>query len=163
MRANETVPSEATAPGSEARSSATTAPAGAGGPGSRRQADTAGRVARDWVSAWTTGDLDSVRTILATDATVESNLGWPLGRDHLLDLLQRLAQRLESVALLSLTAGADRAALLYDCRTREPAGTIRLAEFLEVSGAQVTGVRRVYDLTAVDVLLPDLRHRSAES
>jgi hypothetical protein len=132
----------------------------AGEPTTRRRADTAGRVAREWVDAWSHGNLDRVRTILSDNATIECNLGWPSDRATLLDILHRLSDELDSVALLSLTVAADRAAVLYDCQTREPAGTIRLAEFLDVVDEHVTGVRRVYDLTAVDMLLPDLRRPS---
>lgn len=127
-------------------------------PGTRRRAaDTSDRVARDWVEAWSRGNLDRVRALLADDVVVECNLGWPGERTALVDSLHRLAGELAKVDLLSLTAAADRAALLYDCRTRQPAGSIRLAEFLDVNDTHITGVRRVYDLTAIDALIPDLR------
>lgn len=132
-------------------------PAPPGAPASRRRADTTDRVARGWVEAWSHGDLAGIRALLAEDASVECNLGWPAERAALLDTMSRLAAEIDSVSLLSLTAAADRAAILYDCRTKAPAGTIRLAEFIEMEGSQVTGVRRVYDVTAIDALLPDLR------
>jgi hypothetical protein len=56
-----------------------------------------------------------------------------------------------------MTATENRAALLYDCRMRQPSGGIRLAEFLDVDDERIVGIRRVFDLTAVDHLLPLLR------
>lgn len=114
-------------------------------------------VARRWVDAWTRGDLDEIGGMLADGATIECNLGWPAGRDALLDTVRRLSSSLDSTMILSVTATDDRAAVLSDCRTAEPPGGIRVAEFLDVADDHVTGVRRVFDLTAVERLLPGLR------
>ncbi len=122
-----------------------------------RSSDKAAALARRWVDSWTRGDLDEVRAMLAEDATIECNLGWPAEREVLLDTVRRLSAALDGTMILSVTATDDRAAVLSDCRVLEPSGGIRIAEFLDLDGERVTGVRRVFDLTAVAALLPDLR------
>lgn len=127
--------------------------------------------ARAYLAAWAAGDLDAVRRLLAPDVTVESNLtptggptdrrtwGRTAGAAGLVDFLGRIAPALAHVTLVSETYDAGRAALMYDCHTREPAGTIRTAEFLEIGEAGIHGVRRMYDLVAVGRLLPRLLDR----
>lgn len=122
-----------------------------------RSSDRAAHVARRWVDAWTRGDADELSAILAESATIECNLGWPAEREALMDTVRRLSAALDSTMVLSLTTAENRAAVLSDCRVREPSGGIRVAEFLDISGDSVVGVRRVFDLTAVEILLPGLR------
>lgn len=122
-----------------------------------RSSDRVKATARRWVDVWTRGDLDEMRGMLTDDAVIECNLGWPDGHETLLDTSRRLSRVLDSTMILSVTAADNRAAVLSDCRILDPSGSIRLAEFIDVTGDRVVGVRRVFDLTAVDALLPDLR------
>lgn len=127
-----------------------------------RSSDLVARLARRWIEAWSGGDEEAVRTLLAGDVSAESNLSRHADDEHLLATLRVLAAATDRVEVLSLTAAPGRAALLYDCHLRS-GNAIRLAEFLEVSngpsaaGERITSIRRVFDLTAVDRHLPDLR------
>lgn len=127
-----------------------------------RSSDLVARLARRWIEAWSTGDQEAARSLLAGDVATESNLSQHADDQHLLATLWVLAAAAAKVEVLSLTAAPGRVALLYDCHLRS-GHAIRLAEFLEISdglGAveeQITSIRRVYDLTAVDRYLPDLR------
>lgn len=121
-----------------------------------RSSDRSGYVARRWVDAWTRGDVDELGSMLAEKATIECNLGWPPDRTALMTTVSRLAAALDSTMILSLTATDNRAAVLSDCRIIDPSGGIRIAEFLDLDADTVTGVRRVFDLTAVERLLPGL-------
>ncbi|MBT8228229.1 MAG: nuclear transport factor 2 family protein [Dactylosporangium sp.] len=129
-----------------------------------RSSDITASVAHRWVEAWTSGDRDRVDAILGDRVTIEHNLGLPVERVVLLDTIQALATALGEAEVLSLTATDSRAALLYDCHVRQPAGgpgDIRLAEFLDLDGERIAGIRRIYDLTAVDRLLPGLHGPAA--
>jgi hypothetical protein len=106
-------------------------------------------VAHRYLDAWTRGDLDAMRGLLAGDVAVECNAGLPA------DPVE-LAQALDTVTLISETYADSRAILLYDCVTREPAGTIRTVEFLEIADARISEIRRVYDLVALRRLIPGL-------
>jgi len=114
---------------------------------------------RAYHDAWTRGDLDTVRGLLGTGLTVESTLrSLPDGPDSaaLLRFLGQFAGAITEVNLLSELYQGDRAALLYDCVTRDPAGVIRIAEQLVVRDASIVEIRRVYDAVALRRLLPQL-------
>lgn len=126
-----------------------------------RSSDKTASVARNWVDSWTRGDVDEIRAALADDATVECNLGWPATVEALLETVRRLSSAIDGTMILSVTATDQRAAVLSDCRLLEPSGGLRVAEFLDIADERIIGVRRVFDLTAVDTLLPALRDQSA--
>lgn len=130
-----------------------------------RSSDVTEVVARRWAAAWSRGDRDAVATMLTADVAVEHNLTPLAQRSTLLQTIQLLATSIDQAPILSLTVTNQRAALLYDCHLRSASASIRLAEFLMIDlNADLTtakdvivGVRRVYDLTAVDQYLPILR------
>jgi hypothetical protein len=113
--------------------------------------DTA-EVAARWVAAWTGGKTSALFRLLAANAAIESNLD-PDG--DFIEILTDFAAALQEVSVASQTVIDGRVALVYDCRAGgEP---FRLAEFLDVNGdGLVREVRRVYDLSAVDRLMPEL-------
>jgi hypothetical protein len=109
-------------------------------------------VAARWVAAWTTGRTSALFTLLAAGARVESNLD-PDG--DFIEKLTGFAAALTSAAVFSRTVIDQRVAIVYDCAV--DAEQFRLAEFLVVSDAGlITEVRRVYDLYAVERLMPAL-------
>jgi hypothetical protein len=109
-------------------------------------------VARRWVAAWSAGDTGALFRLLAAGAAVESNLD-PDG--DFIEILTDFAAALEQVSVVSQTVIAGRVALVYDCTARGE--RFRLAEFLEVGDdGLVREVRRVYDLAAVERLMPGL-------
>jgi hypothetical protein len=110
--------------------------------------DVAGR----WVAAWTTGRTAELFRVLAAAPAIESNLD-PDG--DFIELMTAYAAALDSITVFSRTVIGPRVALVYDCVLGGE--TFRLAEFLTVSGAGlITEIRRVYDLDAVDRLMPHL-------
>jgi hypothetical protein len=127
-----------------------------------RSSDVTASMANRWVTAWTGGRLAEVAAMLAAEVTVEHNLELPAERTRFIDSIRCLANAIEEAPVLSLTTTESRAALLYDCRVPRSVGGIRLAEFLTIEADRIVGVRRIYDLTAVDRLLPAL-HAPATS
>jgi hypothetical protein len=110
--------------------------------------DVAGR----WVAAWTTGRTPDLFRLLAAAPAIESNLD-PDG--DFIELLTDYAAALDSIAVFSQTVLDRRAALVYDCTLGGE--TFRLAEFLTVNDAGlIVDIRRVYDLDAVERLMPQL-------
>ncbi|MEV8512673.1 hypothetical protein [Dactylosporangium sp. NPDC051484] len=110
--------------------------------------DVAGR----WVAAWTTGRTADLFRLLAAAPEIESNLD-PDG--DFIELLTAYAAALKSIAVFSRTVIDRRAALIYDCALSGE--TFRLAEFLTVNeSGLITEIRRVYDLDAVQRLMPHL-------
>jgi hypothetical protein len=109
-------------------------------------------VARRWVDAWTSGRTNALFELLAAGAAFESNLD-PDG--DFVEVLGSYAAALEGIEVFSLTVIDDRVAIVYDCTAGGE--TFRLAEFLVVGDDElIHEVRRVYDLSAVERLLPGL-------
>ncbi len=109
-------------------------------------------VADRWVSAWTEGRTGALFQLLAADAGIESNLD-PDG--DFVEILTDFAAALEAVSVASRTVIDGRVAIVYDCTARGE--RFRLAEFLTVDGGGlVREVRRVYDASAVERLMPGL-------
>ncbi|MEU0561633.1 hypothetical protein [Dactylosporangium maewongense] len=105
-----------------------------------------------WVAAWTTGRTSTLFTLLAAGARVESNLD-PDG--DFIEKLTGFAAALTSVSVFTRTVIDQRVALVYDCVV--DAEQFRLAEFLVVTPTGlIAEVRRVYDLYAVERLMPEL-------
>jgi len=110
--------------------------------------DVAGR----WVAAWTAGRTSDLFRLLAAGPVIESNLD-PDG--DFIEILTGYAAALDSVTVFSQTMIDRRVALVYDCALG--AETFRLAEFLVVDPrGLIREVRRVYDLYAVERLIPSL-------
>ena len=112
-------------------------------------------VAHGYLDAWTSGDLDAVRRLLADDVSVETNLSGPSSPVRLVDTLGQLATHLLKVNLVTETYDAGRAVLMYDCLVREPAGAIRTVDFLDIADGRLQRIRRVYDVVALHRLLPE--------
>ena len=113
-------------------------------------------VARRWVDAWTGtrlgGPTSALFRLLAAGANIESNLD-PDG--DFVEILTNYAAALTEIGVFSLTVIDNRVAIVYDCTARGE--TFRLAEFLVVGGdGLIHEVRRVYDLSAVERLLPGI-------
>ena len=113
---------------------------------------TAQDVANRWVDAWRSGRTSALFEVLAAGAHVEANLD-PDG--DFIEVLTSYAAALDGVEVFALTVIDERVAIVYDCTARGE--TFRLAEFLVVGDdGLIHEVRRVYDLSAVERLLPGL-------
>jgi len=109
-------------------------------------------VADRWVRAWTEGRTGALFQLLAADAGIESNLD-PDG--DFIEILTDYAAALQDVGVAARTVIDGRVAIVYDCAAGGE--RFRLAEFLVVDEAGlVREVRRVYDLSAVERLMPEL-------
>jgi hypothetical protein len=86
--------------------------------------------------------------------SVESNISGPGSPARLVDTLGQLAAHLVKVSLVTETYDGGRAVLMYDCLVREPAGAIRMVDFLDVEDGTIHRIRRVYDVVALRRLLP---------
>jgi hypothetical protein len=111
--------------------------------GDRRQTDIAS-VARRWAAAWSSRDLGALFQLMAAGIAIESNLD-PDG--DFVEVMCDLAAAVDRIDVVSEVVAPDgQVALIYDCAG--PAGTVRIAEFLDVRDGLVTSVRRVYDVVA---------------
>ncbi|MEV6306062.1 hypothetical protein AB0M02_42080 [Actinoplanes sp. NPDC051861] len=107
-----------------------------------------------WVRSWTADDVPAARKLLTADVETEWNLDAPVDDEELLQVLHRIAAFADGVTVAARTDAVDGAALVYDLAA--PFGTARLVEFLAVEQNQISEVRHVYDVTAIDRYFPGL-------
>jgi hypothetical protein len=69
---------------------------------------------------------------------------------------------LTRVDLLQALYTDESAALLYDCITNSPAGTIRTAEFFGLRDAKIATIRLVFDATPLRQAMPGRMSRSSK-
>ena len=72
-------------------------------------------VAHAYLAAWTAGDVDALRPLLAEDVTVECKLTGAGDGAHLVEALGRLAAAVDGVTVVSENYADGGAMLLYDC------------------------------------------------
>jgi len=103
--------------------------------------------------AWTAGDFATARACLADDLDFSGSIESFHTADELVAALTGFQGMLSGVTLLASHFGEDGAALLYDCVTPTPAGTIRTAEFFTVAGGRITRIDLVFDPTELRKLM----------
>ena len=103
--------------------------------------------------AWTHGDFTTARACLADDLDFQGSLEKHTRADAFVEALRGFHSMLRGVTLLRSFHDAQGAALLYDCETATPAGTIRTAEFFTVAAGRITAIRLVFDATALRAMM----------
>jgi hypothetical protein len=105
-------------------------------------------VAREYYTAWTTGDHGHVRTLLADDLVADVPINEYANGDEFAAAVQRFASLAERVELLSEFASGADALLVYDMHT-EPLGVLRVAEQLTIAGGLIQRIRHIHDTAAL--------------
>ncbi|MFI5493426.1 hypothetical protein [Actinoplanes sp. NPDC051859] len=111
-------------------------------------------VAARYSASWISGDRVAVRRTIAPDAEIEWNLDLPVDDEELIQILHRIAGFADSISVVSQICTGDSASFIYDCAA--PFGTVRLCEFLTVTGDKISEIRHVYDTTALRRYFPGL-------
>lgn len=97
--------------------------------------------------AWTNGDYDAARKLLADNLDFQGSIDTFQRADDFIMALRMFGSMLKGVTMLNSFYSADGAALLYDCETNSPAGVIRTAEFFTVREGRIVKIRLVFDAT----------------
>ncbi|MEM7436512.1 MAG: nuclear transport factor 2 family protein, partial [Myxococcota bacterium] len=100
-----------------------------------------------YTKAWMAGDMQAARSYLADDLEFRGSIDQFDRADEFIAQLARFHMMLSNVDMLERFYDGTRAALLYDCVTATPAGTIRTAEFFRVTDGKVREIRLVFDAT----------------
>jgi hypothetical protein len=106
-------------------------------------------VVRNYYESWTQRDMGTARSYLADDLDFQGSIDTFSSADEFIATLTGFAQMLTRVDLLQEFYTDDAAALLYDCVTNSPAGTIRTAEFFGLRAGKIASIRLVFDTTAL--------------
>ena len=106
-------------------------------------------VVRKYHDSWTQRDMSTPRSFLADDLDFQGPIDTFTRADEFIATLTGFAQILTRVDLLQEFYTDDAAALLYDCVTNSPAGTIRTAEFFRLRDGKIATIRLVFDATTL--------------
>jgi ketosteroid isomerase-like protein len=109
----------------------------------------AANLVRKYHEAWTQRDMATARSCLADDLDFQGSIDTFSSADEFIATLTGFAQMLARVDLLQEFYTDDAAALLYDCVTNSPAGTIRTAEFFALRDGKIANIRLMFDATAL--------------
>jgi ketosteroid isomerase-like protein len=104
-------------------------------------------------NAWTSGDIVTARRCLADDVDFKGSIDTFHKADDFVGELKRFHSMLRGVRVLKSFFDQDGAALLYDCDTVTPAGTIRTAEFFSISDGKISEIRLVFDASELRKLM----------
>ena len=115
--------------------------------------DTARSIVESYTNAWMAGRIDEARGHLADDLQFRGSIDQFDRADDFAAQLAKFVTMLIRVDMLDAFYEDDRAALLYDCVTPTPAGTIRTAEFFRVQEGKITEIRLVFDATILRQLM----------
>jgi hypothetical protein len=110
-------------------------------------------------NAWTTGDITKARSYLADNIDFQGSIDTFDNADDFVAALTQFQGILRKVTVLQQLFDNKGGALLYDCETAGPAGTIRTAEFFTVSGSKIVKIRLVFDATELRKLMQDMQGR----
>jgi ketosteroid isomerase-like protein len=99
--------------------------------------------------AWTHRDMDTARSCLADNLDFQGPIDTFSTADDFITTLTGFAQMLTRVDLLQEFYSDEATALLYDCVTNSPAGTVRTAEFFGLRDGKIASIRLVFDATAL--------------
>jgi hypothetical protein len=110
-------------------------------------------VVRKYHDAWTNRDMDTARSCVANDLKFQGPIDTFSNADDFIATLTDFVQMLARVDLLQEFYTDNAAALLYDCVTNSPAGTIRTAEFFGLRNDKIASIRLVFDATTLRQLM----------
>jgi hypothetical protein len=111
-------------------------------------------VVRKYHDSWTQRDMGTARSCLVDDLDFQGPIDTFARADEFITTLTGFAQMLTRVDLLQEFHTDDAAALLYDCVTNSPAGTIRTAEFFGLRDGKIATIRLVFDATVLRQAMP---------
>jgi ketosteroid isomerase-like protein len=122
VRANRHDPKEVVMPGTDARA-----------------------VAARALQAWTTGDLETTRSLLHDDVTFVGPLATVEGADDSVEGLRGLAATVKGAEQHRVIADGDDVVIIYDLITTTPAGTVPTAGWYRVRDGRIAAIRAYFD------------------
>jgi ketosteroid isomerase-like protein len=108
---------------------------------------------RAYYESWTKGDMSRARSYLADDLDFQGPIDRFTSADQFISALAGFASMLTRAELVQELYAGDEAALLYDCVTASPAGTMRTAEFFHLQSGKIARIRLVFDATELRKLM----------
>jgi hypothetical protein len=103
------------------------------------------QVVGSYFSAWTAGDLDTVRGLLHDDLHFKGPIDEFHNADDYLDALERLKPIFKDAKRHKLFVDGNDVCTVYDFVTDSPIGTAPIAEWHRVRGDKIAEIRLFFD------------------
>jgi hypothetical protein len=115
-----------------------------GGYGRRMPAAGAKSIATACLKAWTSGDLETTRTLVHDDVSFEGPLGSAQGADAYLAGLEGLSRIVTGAKVRRVFGEGGDVCIIYDLVTT-PTGAVPTAGWYQVRGGKVASVQAFFD------------------
>ena len=102
-------------------------------------------VATEYLLSWTSGDLDTTRSLVTDDVTFVGPLGQASGVDEYITGLEGMTKMVEKVEIEKTIADGGDVCIKYQLVTNTPAGAIPTVNLFEIADGKVTSVRAYFD------------------
>jgi ketosteroid isomerase-like protein len=109
-----------------------------------KQTDTKS-IASDCLSAWSSGDLETTRSLLADEVTFTGPLGSTRGADAYIEGIKGMVKIVERTVQHEVFAEGDDVCIIYDLVTKTPRASIPTAGWYKVRDGKITSVRAFFD------------------
>jgi ketosteroid isomerase-like protein len=96
------------------------------------------------LEAWTSGDLETTRSLLSDDVTFEGPLGHTEGADAYVSGVARMADSVTGVELKKLIVEGDDVCIMYDLQSKL-AGAVPTVGWYHFRGDKIESVRAYFD------------------
>src|SRR3954468_288126 len=104
-----------------------------------------GAVAARCLDAWTSGDFETTRALLADDVTFVGPMGQAQGADAYVEGVRGMAKTVKGVDRKAVIADGDDVCIIFDLITDTPAGAIPTAGWYRLRDGKIISVRAFFD------------------
>lgn len=106
----------------------------------------ASTIATKCLKAWTSGDLETARSLLDDDITFDGPLGHAKGIDQYMSGVEGLAEIIERAdPVRVMTEGDNDVCVIYDLIVSKPPVTVPTAGWYQVKDGKITAIRAYFD------------------
>ena len=97
------------------------------------------------LQAWSSGDLDRTRSLLAEEVTFGGPLGSTRGADVYIEGIKGMVKMVERADQHEVFVDGDDVCIIYDLVTKAPPARIPTAGWYKVRDGKITAVRAFFD------------------
>jgi hypothetical protein len=101
-------------------------------------------IATDFTKAWTTGDFETVRSLVADDVVFQGPMATVQGADDYIASLEKLQENVRGARIIAAFGDDDSALLMYDLITKT-AGPITCAKLLTIKQGRIIADKLTFD------------------
>ena len=97
------------------------------------------------LAAWSSGDLETTRSLLSEEVTFVGPLGSTRGADAYIEGIKGMVKIVERAEQREVLAEGDDVCIVYDLVTKTPPTSIPTAGWYKIHDGKITSVRAFFD------------------